>query len=151
MPKWAERLTHARNVLIVEDSLLDRANQTLVTYTRNVGFSKLLSVEERCVYQSTGGKSTLLTREARIISRMTGLVSVIERFGYERFKHNAKNMLKGIEHTLTNKMDLAHGLQYTDKHPSKIVHDAKLAGKKLHDVAVDAKSKATRPLLSQTQ
>ena len=35
---------------IIEESEVDSAAKTFTTYTRNITFSKLMSVEEKCVY-----------------------------------------------------------------------------------------------------
>ena len=35
---------------IMEESEVDPAAKTFTTYTRNITFSKLMSVEEKCVY-----------------------------------------------------------------------------------------------------
>jgi len=35
---------------IVEESVVDSATKTFTTYTRNISFSKLMSVEEKCTY-----------------------------------------------------------------------------------------------------
>ena len=35
---------------IVEESVVDSAAKTFTTYTRNISFSKLMSVEEKCTY-----------------------------------------------------------------------------------------------------
>ncbi len=35
---------------IVEESIVDLSKKTFTTYTRNINFAKLMSVEEKCVY-----------------------------------------------------------------------------------------------------
>ena len=35
---------------IVEESVVDMATKTFTTYTRNINFNKLMSVEEKAVY-----------------------------------------------------------------------------------------------------
>lgn len=41
-PKWAERLISTRTVKIVEESVVDPKEKTITTYTRNVGYVKLM-------------------------------------------------------------------------------------------------------------
>ena len=35
---------------IMEESVVDSVNKTFTTYTRNINFTKLMTVEEKCVY-----------------------------------------------------------------------------------------------------
>lgn len=35
---------------VVEESVVDAANKTFTTYTRNINFAKLMTVDEKCVY-----------------------------------------------------------------------------------------------------
>lgn len=42
VPKWAERFISKKQVFIVEESIVDVENKTLVTYTRNLGYSKVM-------------------------------------------------------------------------------------------------------------
>ena len=43
MPKWGERIVPGpRYVSVVEESIVDPKKKTLTTYTRNIGYTKLL-------------------------------------------------------------------------------------------------------------
>lgn len=42
LPKWGERFVHSKDVKIVEESILDPSNKTLVTYTRNIGYASVM-------------------------------------------------------------------------------------------------------------
>uniref|UniRef100_A0A0K8VCS6 Protein preli-like n=1 Tax=Bactrocera latifrons TaxID=174628 RepID=A0A0K8VCS6_BACLA len=42
VPKWGKRFYNNAPVRIVEDSILDPKNKTLVTFTRNIGFKKIM-------------------------------------------------------------------------------------------------------------
>lgn len=42
LPKWGERFVGNRVVKIIEESILDLQNKTLVTYTRNIGYSSVM-------------------------------------------------------------------------------------------------------------
>lgn len=42
VPKWGERFFKAKSVNIVEESVVDPKERTLVTYTRNIGFNKIM-------------------------------------------------------------------------------------------------------------
>ena len=43
VPKWGERFVQGpANVFVLEESIVDPQTQTLVTYTRNLGFTKIM-------------------------------------------------------------------------------------------------------------
>lgn len=42
VPKWGERFFKAKFVCIVEESIVDPKEKTIVTYTRNIGFNKIM-------------------------------------------------------------------------------------------------------------
>lgn len=41
LPKWGERFVHSRHVAVIEESIVDRTNQTFVTITKNIGYTKV--------------------------------------------------------------------------------------------------------------
>lgn len=98
IPKWGRKYLHVRDVGVVEESLLDAENKTLITYTRNVGLLGVMTVDEKVYYTQDPDNPNLthIKREAWINSQMTGFSLVLQRFGLERFKHNAVNATKGF-------------------------------------------------------
>ncbi|XP_023936316.1 uncharacterized protein LOC112044649 isoform X1 [Bicyclus anynana] len=50
VPKWGERFFSAKSVKIIEESIVDPEKKVLVTYTRNLGYTKVMSVVERVEY-----------------------------------------------------------------------------------------------------
>lgn len=42
IPKWAERFITAKHVHIIEESIVDPKNKMLITYTRNLGYAKVM-------------------------------------------------------------------------------------------------------------
>ena len=42
VPKWGERFYKNAPVKIIEDSVLDLKSKTLITFTRNIGFKKIM-------------------------------------------------------------------------------------------------------------
>lgn len=42
VPKWGERFISSRTVKIVEESILDPKEKVLTTYTRNLGYAKVM-------------------------------------------------------------------------------------------------------------
>ncbi|CAG9861186.1 unnamed protein product [Phyllotreta striolata] len=104
IPKWAERFFHAKSVNIIEESIVDPVNKILVTYTRNLGFVKVMSVTEKVIYKESEehpGKTVAL-RYAWIDSQVKGFSRAICAFGYDRFKKNCNKMVSGFNHVLAN-------------------------------------------------
>jgi len=42
VPKWGERFVNARIVKIVEESIVDPKEKVLITYTRNIGYVRVM-------------------------------------------------------------------------------------------------------------
>ncbi|KAL8585810.1 hypothetical protein ACOMHN_065160 [Nucella lapillus] len=104
VPRWGERFipSSARNMCIVEESVVDPLTCTLTTYTRNIAMKNVMSVEEKCVYRTnpTNGQWTLCEKQAWVSSSIFGFASAIQAFGLERFKKNAAKASLGYEHVL---------------------------------------------------
>ncbi|KAK9873691.1 hypothetical protein WA026_023758 [Henosepilachna vigintioctopunctata] len=104
IPKWAERFFNANHVNIVEESIVDPVAKTITTYTRNLGYTKVMTVTKKVVYKESNelpGK-TLIHRTAWIDSQVKGFSRAICAFGYERFKKNRVKMVGGFEYVLAN-------------------------------------------------
>lgn len=104
VPKWGERFISARLINIVEESVVDPINKTLITYTRNLGYTKVMTITEKVVYkesQEYPGK-TVVIRTAWIDSQVRGFGRAICAFGYDRFKKNCHKMVNGFNHVLAN-------------------------------------------------
>lgn len=97
-PKWAEHITNAKSVKIIEESICDPDKKTLTTYTRNVAFTKVMSVIEKVVYKcdDTEPGKTIAIRSAWIDSQLFGFSRAIRAFGVERFKKNCHKMVSGF-------------------------------------------------------
>lgn len=98
-PKWSEHITNAKSVKIIEESICDPEQKTLTTYTRNVAFTKVMSVIEKVVYKcddTEPGNKTIAIRSAWIDSQMFGFSRAIRAFGVERFKKNCHKMVAGF-------------------------------------------------------
>ncbi len=59
-------------------------------------------VIEKCTYtrNSENNEWTDCKKEAWIDSNLTGFSSLLRKFGYERFKHNAPRSTKGLQHVI---------------------------------------------------
>lgn len=98
VPKWAEHIFNAKSVKIIEESVCDPDQKTLTTYTRNVAFTKVMSVIEKVVYKCDDAQpgKTIAVRSAWIDSQMFGFSRAIRAFGVERFKKNCHKMVAGF-------------------------------------------------------
>ncbi|XP_066149729.1 protein preli-like [Euwallacea fornicatus] len=140
IPNWAKRFINTSYVYIVEESIVDAKNKILVTYTRNIGFSKVMSVTEKVIYKQSeeNPTKTVATRYAWIDSQVRGFSRAICAFGYERFKKNAHKMVGGFNYVLQN--------MFPHQHVIPSGHVAVTAAHKLKDAAKNAselaKSKA---------
>ncbi|XP_019877384.1 protein preli-like [Aethina tumida] len=115
IPKWAERFITAKHVNIVEESIVDPKNKVLITYTRNLGYAKVMSVTEKVVYKESEehpGKTVAL-RTAWIDSQVRGFSRAICAFGYERFKKNCNKMAGGFNYVLSNLFPAQHTIPST--------------------------------------
>jgi len=134
LPKWAERFYNAKSVKIVEESVVDPKEKTLTTYTRNIAFTKVMSVVEKVVYKTSDehpGK-TIAIRSAWIDSQVFGFSRAIRAFGVERFKKNCNKMVFGFNHVLSVMFPVhTSTLNHPDNHymskASKIKEVAKTA------------------------
>ncbi|XP_052860060.1 protein preli-like [Anopheles cruzii] len=102
VPKWGERFFKAKSVNIVEESVVDPKERTLVTYTRNIGFNKIMSVVEQVVYMSLPEQpgKTIAIRSAWIDSSVYGFGTAIRAFGLDRFKKNCAKTVDGFNYVL---------------------------------------------------
>ncbi|XP_040893020.1 PRELI domain-containing protein 1, mitochondrial-like [Toxotes jaculatrix] len=142
LPRWAERFFPtgmSRSVYIIEDSVVDPVNRSLITYTWNLNHTTLMSVEERCVFLDSAEQpaSTQLKREAWISSSVYGFSRPIQEFGLARFKSNQVKAMKGLEYALSN-------LQ--GETPQRLLRDTvKDASGKAKEAAKNLASAATAP------
>lgn len=102
LPKWGERFVSSTTACLVEESILDLAKRTLITYTRNVTYQKLMLVEEKCEYKRLKDTKewTVCKRQAWITSNFYGFSRPVEAFGMERYKQNINKTRKGLEYIL---------------------------------------------------
>ncbi|XP_055704049.1 protein preli-like [Phlebotomus papatasi] len=113
VPKWGERFYNAKSVKIVEESVCDPRERTLVTYTRNIAFTKIMSVTEKVVYVTSkeNPAKTVAHRSAWIDSQVFGFSRAISAFGLDRFKKNCSKMVTGFDwvlHTMFPNPNSAH-------------------------------------------
>lgn len=102
VPKWGERFFQAKSVKIVEESMVDPKKKILITYTRNLGFTKVMSVVERVEYRTSSIGQTIALRSAWVDSQVFGFSRAIRAFGVERFRKNANQMVNGFNYVLSS-------------------------------------------------
>ncbi|XP_073812124.1 preli-like [Musca autumnalis] len=100
VPKWGERFYKNTPVKIIEDSVLDPETKTLITFTRNIGFKKIMKVDEIVEYSEQKDGRTLAVRRAYISSQVFGFSRAIRAFGIERFKSNCHKAATGFNYVL---------------------------------------------------
>ncbi|XP_006007054.1 PRELI domain-containing protein 1, mitochondrial-like [Latimeria chalumnae] len=107
LPRWAEKIfptNLSRSVFIVEDTIVDPVIKTLTSFTWNLNHTRLMLIEEKCVYSINHDNQawTQVTREAWISSGVFGFSRAIQEFGLARFKSNQVKAMKGLEYVLAN-------------------------------------------------
>lgn len=105
VPKWGERFITKKVVKIVEESIVDPKTKTLTTYTRNLGYTKVMSIVEKVVYtvSEENPNWTVANRSAWIDSHVFGFSRAIQAFGLDRFKVNCARMCDGFNYVLAQK------------------------------------------------
>ncbi|XP_053317862.1 PRELI domain-containing protein 1, mitochondrial [Spea bombifrons] len=139
LPRWAERFfpaNVAHAVYVIEDSVMDPINKTLISFTWNINHATIMSVEERCTYceNSENTNWTEIKREAWVSSKVLGFTRPIQEFGLARFRSNVTKALKGFEYILAKMQG--------DAPPRTLVETAKEATEKAKETALAAKEKA---------
>ncbi|KAI5706362.1 hypothetical protein M8J76_015304 [Diaphorina citri] len=101
-PKWGERFIKTNKIKIVEESICDPKEKTLTTYTRNIGYTSVMSVIEKVEYKVSDENEnwTLAKRSVWIDSKMYGFSLAIQKFGLERYKKNILKMTNGFNFIL---------------------------------------------------
>jgi hypothetical protein len=102
VPNWGKKFFKAKFVCIVEESVVDPKAKTLITYTRNIGFNKIMNVVEKVIYRTSTDQpgKTIAMRSAWIDSQVFGFSNVLRTFGCERFKKNCNKTILGFNHVL---------------------------------------------------
>lgn len=101
LPSWGEHLFSARRVWLIEESIVDVKNHTMIIYTRNLNLRVFMGTTEKVTLVPTEDeKSTKSIKEAWIESDIYGLRSAIKSFGIDRFKKNCDKATKGFEWVL---------------------------------------------------
>lgn len=162
VPKWGERFIKKNVVKIVEESTVDMKTKTLTTYTRNLGYTTIMSIVEKVVYKVCDDNPnwTVAKRSAWIDSQTFGFSRALQAFGLDRFKKNCKLMYTGFNYVLAHmfphtaqymnptlsQMGFVHHLDETVSAKSSLAEDLQTSlqdkAEKVRDVAKKAKNLA---------
>ena len=76
--------------------------QTLTTYTRNIGLTHIMQVEEKCVYfpDPTDPNRTMCVRQAWVTSNLMGVSRAVTKIGMDRMKSNVQKASQGFAFVL---------------------------------------------------
>jgi len=106
IPKWGERFVGGdSHIVLIEESVVDPDKKTFTTYTRNIGLTKIMTIEEKCVYKASQDNNswTLCERMAWFSSPLPLAVrKPIEVFSMKRFRSNGEKASKGLDFILTS-------------------------------------------------
>ncbi|XP_022086503.1 PRELI domain-containing protein 1, mitochondrial-like [Acanthaster planci] len=106
LPRWGNYIfgNHARQVCIVEESIVDPVKKTFTIYTRNIGFTRLMVVTEKLIFRPAPENKdwTHLEKHSWVDSSVKGMALAIQHFGMERYKANQTKATKGLHYVLEN-------------------------------------------------
>ncbi|KAH3787157.1 PRELI domain-containing protein 1, mitochondrial-like [Dreissena polymorpha] len=124
IPKWGEKfIKGCSKAYVVEESIVDMANSTFTTYTRNVNLKDISTVDEKCVY-TADRLHTTLTRQGWVASFRRFSANMIEQFTFHKFKSSTAKSAEGF------KLVLGKLYHHETEHPSraeKLKNSAKIA------------------------
>jgi len=102
VPKWGERFVKNTIVSIIEESYVNPKEQTIVTYTRNIGYNRVMGIIEKVVYtpSAENPNHTTTERSAWIDSQIFGFRRAIETFGLDRFRKNCHKAVLGFNYVM---------------------------------------------------
>ncbi|XP_071948599.1 PRELI domain-containing protein 1, mitochondrial-like [Antedon mediterranea] len=104
MPRWGNFVfgNNARHVYIVEETVVDPIKKVMTSYTRNIGYTRFMVLEEKCVYKASSENKdwTVVEKEAWINSNMYGFSRPLQAFGLERYKTNILKSNRGLQYVI---------------------------------------------------
>ncbi|ODV92868.1 hypothetical protein CANCADRAFT_30890 [Tortispora caseinolytica NRRL Y-17796] len=101
LPKWATSfLGRINESYILEDSIVDKDNKVMQSWSRNLDHTKIMRVDEHVKYQGTNQGTTIAHTEVRILSQFSLIRDKIEAFGHKRFPENMLRSRKGMNYIM---------------------------------------------------
>jgi len=141
VPRWAEHFVPTKMVHIVEESVVDPKEQTLTTYTRNLGYSNVICITEKVKYHQDpeNSQQTVVTRHAWIESQfhIRALRRPIEVFIYNKFSQSCVKTVNGFQWVLSKMWTKESG----SVNPGQAM---------LNDIAMEAARRASKTIASHS-
>ncbi|CAB4385326.1 MSF1-domain-containing protein [Rhizophagus irregularis] len=103
IPKWGRGLIKNSEACIIEESMVNPKNKTMITLTKNITHARAMQVEEWQTYRvdPNNREYTQVKTEAKIISNFGwGLTDRVELLGIKKFTDNTMKSRKGMSHVL---------------------------------------------------
>jgi hypothetical protein len=101
VPDWISKAVGGKNhCYVLERSVVDLKNETLVMKSRNMSYENLIQVHETCTYDRTAELNqdqTRFTQQAKIVVPIWGFSDKVENLTLDNFHKNAKKGLEAME------------------------------------------------------
>jgi len=103
LPSWGKHFFAARRVAVIEEVEVNRGNQELVWYTRNIGLVSFMATVERVTLKEKD-TITQVRKQCWIDSSIFGFRSAIKKFGVDRYKKNCGPATLGLQMVVEEKL-----------------------------------------------
>ncbi|CAK9437588.1 uncharacterized protein LODBEIA_P19660 [Lodderomyces beijingensis] len=103
LPKFIKPFMGGTNLnsWIIEKTVINPQNNTLVSYTSNVDHTRFVRVEEFLKYKGDDCAGvTVVESKVRFSSNLIGLKSKIEQWSHQRFSTNIEKTRKGLDYVM---------------------------------------------------
>lgn len=107
VPSYLQRFTGGVSYIrVIEETLLDIENKTMVSYTRNIDMQNVMNVHEKCKFRASDkAEFTVCSREVFSSSSVPHFGNFIASFGVKQYKKNIESTTKGFNYVLTMLFD----------------------------------------------
>ncbi|XP_060600183.1 PRELI domain-containing protein 1, mitochondrial-like, partial [Ruditapes philippinarum] len=108
IPSYLERFTGGvRHIHVIEESILDLNDKTLITYTRNIDMQNVMNGHEKCTYKvyPADQSKVLWERQMWSDSKITGLGNLITMLGVKQYQKNFELSKSGFNYVLRSMFD----------------------------------------------
>uniref|UniRef100_A0AC35TSJ8 PRELI/MSF1 domain-containing protein n=1 Tax=Rhabditophanes sp. KR3021 TaxID=114890 RepID=A0AC35TSJ8_9BILA len=110
IPSWMSTLNKIQFMPVLEESVFDPRDNSLVTYTRNVAHRKNFQIDERCIYKPKEAQSTELKRSVYVNVDYGKISGIVQRILMMSFKRSIAKTCLGFNQRLSQE-----GIQSNEK------------------------------------